>query len=83
VAPRRSARDVIVVSNVGSTAITLRLGTSDGVTAANSGSAFGPLASLDTKVDVNGVTAGWIQTLVRLSVNVRNVGQRFTKGPAP
>jgi hypothetical protein len=167
--PGHSGRDVIVVSNVGSTPITLRLGTSNGVTAANSGSAFGPLAtpcagigcwvaglpktvtvgphsgeevpfrvavpagtrpgqylagitatpatapkpvklkttghtgtgtqvvilervsvgvavtvgplaSLDTKIDVTGVTAGWIQTLVRLSVNVRNVGQRFTKG---
>jgi hypothetical protein len=169
VAPGGSARDAIVVSNVGSSTITLRLGTSDGVTAANSGSAFGPLATpcagvgcwvtglpktvtvrphsaegvpflvavpagtaprqylagitaapatapkpvkvnstgrtgtgtqvvivervsvgvavtvgplarLDTKVDITGVTAGWIETLVRLSVNVRNAGQRFTKG---
>ena len=35
---------------------------------------------LRAKMDIIGVTAGWIGTLVRLSVNVRNDGQRFTKG---
>jgi hypothetical protein len=40
----------------------------------------GQLASLHTSVDVTRVTAGWIGTLVRLSVDVRNGGQRFTKG---
>ncbi|HEY5398683.1 MAG TPA: hypothetical protein VIL16_25210 [Trebonia sp.] len=165
--PGGSVRDTIVVSNIGSTAITLRLGTSDGITAAYSGSAYGPLATacreigcwvadlprtvtvgphseqdvpfrvtvpagtapsqylagisatpatapkpvklkltqhsgtrvvivqqvsvgvavtvgqlarLRVKINIAGVTAGWIGTLVRLSVNLRNDGQRFTKG---
>jgi hypothetical protein len=165
--PGGSVRDAIVVSNTGSTAITLRLGTSDGITAAYSGSAYGPLATscgkigcwvtdlprtvtvgphseqdvpfrvtvpagtapsqylagisatpatapkpvklkltqrsgtqvvivqqvsvgvavtvgqlarLRVTMNIAGVTAGWIETLVRISVNVRNVGQRFTKG---
>ena len=167
--PGHSGRVVIVVINVGSAPITLRLGTSNGATAANSGSAFGPLTRpcagigcwvtglpetvtvrqhsseevpfqvavpartepgqylagitatpatapkpvkikssghtgtgtqvvilqrvsvgvavtvgpldrLDTKVVITGVTASWIETLVRLGVNVRNDGQRFTKG---
>lgn len=167
VVPGGSIQDTIVVSNVGSTTITLRIGTSDGITAANSGATFGPLttkcagigcwvtglprtvtvkphseqaapfrvivpvgaapsqylagisatpatapkpiklkstgpagtqvvivqqvsvgvavtvgqfASLRTKVDITGATADWIGTLVRLSLNVRNDGQRFTKG---
>jgi hypothetical protein len=167
VAPGGSVQETIVVSNVGVTTITLRLGTSDGVTAANSGSSYGPLvtpcraigcwvtglpptvtvgphsqqavpfrvtvpagtapgqylagvsatpataakpvtlkstgragtrvviveqvsvgvavtvgplAALRAKMDITGVTADWIGTLVRLSVNVRNDGRRFTKG---
>jgi hypothetical protein len=40
----------------------------------------GRLASLRTRVDVTGMTATWIGSLVRLSVDVRNRGQRFTKG---
>jgi hypothetical protein len=167
VAPGGSVQDSIVVSNIGSVTITLRLGTSNGVTAAYSGSAYGPLATpcreigcwvtglpltvtvgphsqqtvpfrvavpagtvpsqylagisatpataskpvklkstgragtqviivqqvsvgvavtvgqlarLHAKMEITGVTAGWIGTLVRLSVNVRNEGQRFTKG---
>jgi hypothetical protein len=40
----------------------------------------GRLASLRTRLDMTGVTATWIDSLVRLSVDVRNRGQRFTKG---
>jgi hypothetical protein len=40
----------------------------------------GSLTALDTKVKVTGVTATWIDGASRLSVDVRNVGQRFAKG---
>lgn len=40
----------------------------------------GKLAALHTKAAVTGVTAARIGSLIRLSVNVRNRGQRFTKG---
>jgi hypothetical protein len=40
----------------------------------------GSLASLPSKVAITGITANWIGTLVRLSADVRNEGERFTKG---
>jgi hypothetical protein len=40
----------------------------------------GDLAALRTRTEVTGVTAGWVDGLVRLTVGVRNAGQRFTKG---
>jgi hypothetical protein len=40
----------------------------------------GALAKLPVKTEITGVTADWIDGLVRLTVRVRNTGQRFTKG---
>jgi hypothetical protein len=40
----------------------------------------GPLATLTTGVRFTGVTAAWLDGLVRLTVQVRNTGQRFTQG---
>jgi hypothetical protein len=40
----------------------------------------GDLASLSTRAAVTGVTAGWVDGIVRLTVHVRNTGQRFAKG---
>jgi hypothetical protein len=40
----------------------------------------GQLATLHSKMAVTGISAIWVGTLVRLSTNVRNHGQRFTKG---
>jgi hypothetical protein len=40
----------------------------------------GQLDQLATKVAITGVTAGWLDGLVRLTVEVHNTGQRFTKG---
>jgi hypothetical protein len=40
----------------------------------------GDLASLRTMTAIAGVTAGWVDGFVRLTVRVRNPGQRFTEG---
>jgi hypothetical protein len=40
----------------------------------------GKLAALRTRTQITGVAAGWVDGLVRLTVWVRNTGQRFTKG---
>jgi hypothetical protein len=40
----------------------------------------GDLASLRTRTAVTGVTSGWVDGMVRLTVHVRNTGQRFAKG---
>lgn len=39
----------------------------------------GDLARLRTRTAVTGVTAGWVDGMVRLTVHVRNTGQRFAK----
>jgi hypothetical protein len=39
----------------------------------------GQLGTLRTKTELTGVTAGWVDGQVRLTVRVRNAGQRFTK----
>jgi len=167
IAAGSSATDAVVVSNGGPTTETLRIGVSNGITAANSGSAYGAvpdrcdgpgcwvtglpgtvvlkpyqqealtfrvavpaaaepnqylagitaepktrpqasppkpgaregtrvvivntvtvgvavtvgrLSQLRAKTVITGVTAGYIQALVRLSIAVHNVGQRFTRG---
>jgi len=40
----------------------------------------GDLASLRTRTAVTGVTSGWVDGMVRLTVHVRNTGQRFATG---
>jgi hypothetical protein len=167
VRPGGSARDLVVIGNPSAQTQKIRLGTADGLTATNSGSAYGPLESncagtscwvigvpgtvtlaphsraevrfevdvpkgtkpaqyltgiaatlaqapkptpvassthgtaqvvvvprvvigvavtvgqlnkLQVKTAVTGVTAGWVDGVVRLSVQVKNTGQRFTKG---
>jgi hypothetical protein len=45
IAPGRSARDVVVITNGGTTAERLKIGTNAGLTAQNSGSAFGGLSA--------------------------------------
>jgi hypothetical protein len=40
----------------------------------------GELAELHTKTEISGVSAAWIDGLVRLTARVHNSGQRFAKG---
>ena len=40
----------------------------------------GELSALRIRTEITGVTAGWVDGRVRLTVGVRNAGQRFTKG---
>jgi hypothetical protein len=40
----------------------------------------GRLSALRTEINITGVTAAWIDSIVRLGVDIRNRGQRFTKG---
>lgn len=77
IAPGRAARDAVVVSNAGATTERLRIGTAPGLTAQNSGSAFGGLsarcagaACWVTGLPATVTLAPRTETIVRFTVTV-------------